>query len=390
MAKTSRKSELVILAFAVFCSAVMHSQECGRRDWQSIAYNRAVAHQDDPRQSVVLDVRGLQAGLALTVYNRPLRQPTYFSAPSFFVSKDGGLTWQSEQHDQPASLNNAWSRDYVRSSTGSMVRYRLVPGLDLYARSGDGGSTWEIPEYSISGLSKDEFVHKFSNKNSHLQVFINAVHPHDPRILLASIRLAPWFEEDTTQSQKLGTVFISNDGGDHWRPFSDSLEPFDVTGQDATYPIGISPVDPNLYLGIAKIGKLEGVNVIGIVESLDGAKTWKAVGQQRDLLAPVRLVGAQSSEVTLTHADPRVFQFAFDPKDRSVMYLVSSKGVFKTTDGANSWSLLNVGVAELEAVNSIAVNPKNGKQLFVGSRYGLFRSDDGGCTFNQVFPTPHR
>jgi hypothetical protein len=360
-------------------------EDCGRADWPTLTYTRYGAHRPlDPKESVVLDAQRTGDGVSVTIYNAG--EPVHYYPPSNFVTNDGGLTWEGVAQDKAASLNNIWSKSFVRASSNILTLYKRIEGLDLYVRSLDGGMTWNLPEYTFEGMSSEEFASKVGvNRSYHLQIFIDAVHPLQPRTLFASIRFAPWVEENTSTSRELDTVFISRDGGDRWTKFNDSLAAFSVGNAKANFPIGISAKDPRYYIGVGKVGKLEGVPVSGIVISADGGKSWAPVGQQRELMAPIKLRGGQSNPTTSFEA-VRIFQFAFDPDDVATIYVVSGKGLFKSTDGGHSWRLLDLGVRELNSINSLAINPLNGKQLYVGSRNGVFRSDDGGCAFHKIFP----
>jgi photosystem II stability/assembly factor-like uncharacterized protein len=258
--------------------------------------------------------------------------------------------------------------------------------LDLYVRSVDGGATWVLPEYRIENLSKEEFARKIGRNDSyHLQVFIVAIHPARPLTLFAGIKVVPWLEaEGDKRGSELEAVYTSTDGGDHWSEFSGALAPFGVHGE--ALPLGISPRDPQIYFAMGKMGKLEGVTVKGIVKSIDGGRTWSAVGQQLELMRPAHVQGVDPRLPSATTPEVHLFQFAFDNKDVNTTYLVSSKGVFMTSDGGKTWRLLDLGFDELDAISSMAVSPLNSGQLFVGSRYGAFRSDDGGCSFRKIFP----
>lgn len=59
-------------------------------------------------------------------------------------------------------------------------------------------------------------------------------------------------------------------------------------------------------------------------------------------------------------------------------------GIFKSTDGGNSWTPINVGVDDLE-ITALAVAPGVPATLYAGSMSGaLYKSVDGGATWNRL------
>src|SRR5206468_2539359 len=55
----------------------------------------------------------------------------------------------------------------------------------------------------------------------------------------------------------------------------------------------------------------------------------------------------------------------------------TSRGVFKSTDGGNSWSDVTSGLASAN-VGALAVDPKTPSTLYAGTPRGVFKSVDGG------------
>ncbi len=91
----------------------------------------------------------------------------------------------------------------------------------------------------------------------------------------------------------------------------------------------------------------------------------------------------------------RVETIAIDPTSPSTLYAgtltpngVQSVGIFKSTDGAESWTAINdglidpiTGISPLD-VWSLAIDPRNPKTILAGSRFSeIFKSTDGGETW---------
>jgi hypothetical protein len=110
--------------------------------------------------------------------------------------------------------------------------------------------------------------------------------------------------------------------------------------------------------------------------------SWTAIGPQ-----PVDSFGLVSSG--------RVTAVAVDPTNNNVVYAgAADGGIWKTTDGGNTWTPLTDQQASL-ATGSIAIDPENHLTIYVGtgeennavdSYYGagILKSTDGGNTWTQI------
>ena len=78
-------------------------------------------------------------------------------------------------------------------------------------------------------------------------------------------------------------------------------------------------------------------------------------------------------------ANRTVNGFAVNPTDPKTMYVAVRDGLFKSSDGGNTWMAVGKGWRNLAAV---AVNPKDPSVVFVATAEGtIFRSPDGGKTW---------
>ena len=114
----------------------------------------------------------------------------------------------------------------------------------------------------------------------------------------------------------------------------------------------------------------------GISKSLDGGVTWQPVG-----------TGLPSVIVAT---------IAIDPTATSTLYAgtlgpqpgVGSTGIFKSTDGGQTWAAINNGLVDTGSgtspvdVETIAIDPHNPSGLLAGTRFSdIFKSTDGGATW---------
>lgn len=75
---------------------------------------------------------------------------------------------------------------------------------------------------------------------------------------------------------------------------------------------------------------------------------------------------------------------AVDPTNASIVYVgLVFDGVFKSTDGGNNWSTVNVPVNG-GSVFTIVIDPANHATVYVGSSRGVFKSTNSGSTWTPL------
>ncbi len=218
--------------------------------------------------------------------------------------------------------------------------------------------------FLMSGEHHNDYVIEFE---------ITAIHPLRPLTIYATAKVAPPRrpEGDFREQYPLKGMYISEDGGENWMQFSESVGTFNK------YPryvvLGISPSNPNVMFAAGERG---------ILRSSDGGRTWRPVGQNDLLnLEPLdtedRAAGIKMPRKVLLNPT----EFVFDPTSAQVVYMVSKEGIHRSLDGGDSWVLLDLGFDRLDGINSAAVDPLQPNRVFVGTDRGLFMSEDQGCTF---------
>lgn len=86
-----------------------------------------------------------------------------------------------------------------------------------------------------------------------------------------------------------------------------------------------------------------------------------------------------------------------DPKNKKRMHIaISTGGVYRTDDGGETWQPRNVGVRAQflppeqwypefgQCVHKIVSHPSNPNRMFLQNHWGLYRSDDGGDSWNDI------
>ena len=73
---------------------------------------------------------------------------------------------------------------------------------------------------------------------------------------------------------------------------------------------------------------------------------------------------------------------AVDPQTSTTLYGGNDQGVFKSTDGGASWNAVNTGLTNLQVL-ALAIDPQAPSTLYAGTNGGgVFKSTDGGANWN--------
>src|SRR6266576_2171186 len=174
-----------------------------------------------------------------------------------------------------------------------------------------------------------------------------------------------------------GGVFRSTNQGTTWTPIFDQVDAMMSIGD-----IAVAPSDANLiWVGTGESNNRQSSSWgDGVYRSLDGGRTWKAAG-----LADTRHV----ARVVIHPSKPDTVYVA------AVGHLWGSnseRGVFKTTDGGQTWKKI-LFVDDNTGATDLVMDPQNPETLFAamyqrqrkawgfnggGPGSGFYRSRDGG------------
>jgi len=315
-----------------------------------------------------------------TVYIRDTKYKNAKASSTVLKTQDGGDTWQS----LPADLgNDSKPQEELWSDDQSVVYRKRGP---LYLRSFDKGLHWELPKYLIDGKATEQFAAKYAkDSRGHLSLSIVGTDPKDARRIFGSFNVSMASEKEVSQSQRIPGVYVSLDAGDNWVLFSGEL----VNGS----PVRISTSAPNIVWGVSETGP---------VRSDNGGKTWRAVGQQAELMRPLFPIdeakvnaaadaaGGSQEEFrrrATENAKSQVWDIALYQQDSSYVLMLMNKGLFQSVDGGDSWHYLDIGSNMIGIINSASYDLTDPRTIYVGA-VDLVKSIDGGCTFRRVYP-PH-
>ncbi len=180
-------------------------------------------------------------------------------------------------------------------------------------------------------------------------------------------------------------VFRTTDGGATWAPFG-SVPHYvrDVDGHNgSTSSLFAGTHDGGVYmspsaspswtaintgLGDQRIRSVKALASNEVFAGTNGSSAWE-------------YNGASWTKKALTIRAPGIRAIAIHPTNSAVIYATSDQGVYKSTNGGESWTPKNQGLGGYGdlAVYSISIDPTNPNTIYLGTwGYGIFKSTDGG------------
>ncbi len=263
-----------------------------------------------------------------------------FAGGGIFKTTDGGANWYPVFDDHlelaigvivfdPNNPNVAYC------GTGDPNIPSIVFNGDGVYKSVDAGETW-----SYLGLSEVGIISKI------------AVHPNNPNTLIVASMGNPFVRDN------MRGVYKSTDGGQNWQ------QVLFISDQAGASELVQSPTNPNiLYASFwdrirsNKESILFGENA-KVYKSTDGGDTW-ALSHNGLPTGPLGRTGLAISQQ--------------NPNKVYVVYIDSlstTGGLYKTIDGGDNWTAMNVGALEDACANfgwffgKIRINPNNDEELY--------------------------
>ncbi len=148
--------------------------------------------------------------------------------------------------------------------------------------------------------------------------------------------------------------------------------------------IWIHPSDPDLVY-VAALGSVFGPSEDrGVYRTRDGGRNWEKVLYVNE--------GTGAIDLMMSPDDPSTLYAAMWTAERKPWTMRSGSvdgGVFKTTDGGDSWVQLTDGIPDMIGRIGLAISPAMPDRVYVlleaeGNLRGLYRSEDRGAAFRQI------
>ncbi|HEX8181714.1 MAG TPA: hypothetical protein VF525_19395 [Pyrinomonadaceae bacterium] len=185
-----------------------------------------------------------------------------------------------------------------------------------------------------------------------------------------------------------GGVWKTTDGGVNWEPVSDNS----VFGTGSVGAIDVAQSDPNVvYVGMGE-SPIRG-NVShgdGVYKSMDAGKTWKKIGLE------------DTRQIARIRVHPRNPDIVYVAAQGHVWAANEQRGVFRSKDGGKTWEKVLYRSDKAGACDLI-LDPTNPNVLYAsfwevyrkpwtlesgGAGSGIFKSTDGGDTWNEITRAP--
>ena len=185
-------------------------------------------------------------------------------------------------------------------------------------------------------------------------------------------------------------IYRSDDAGKTWTHLG-LRESQQITA------IAIDPSNPN-RLFAAVLGHPYGPNPErGIFRSEDGGKTWTRVLYKDE--------NTGGSDVVIDPKDPQIIYASLwndrlGPWEDGNQYSTTEGGLFKSTDGGNTWKQLKTGLPDDLVQINVAIAASDPQRLYAtistktegayasGKGLGVYRSDDAGATWRKITDDP--
>ncbi len=200
---------------------------------------------------------------------------------------------------------------------GGSVLVAATTGAGIF-RSNNGGDSWQAVNEGLGDLV----------------ILSLAIDPMESRIVYAG--------------GSEGAIFKSDDGGGHWTPISAGL------AEGFYLAIAVDPKNPNTVY--AANASLTTPGLGRLFKTTNGGTQWSAVGAG---IVPLSL--------------------AIDPSNSNILYIGTSNGITRSTDGGQSADPVRLAGA---SISGITIDPGDSKIVYVTTRIqGVFKSLDSGVTW---------
>jgi len=330
------------------------------------AGSRSVMHIDDLSahgmklmQSVKWQsTNGPPGGIGFDITASPRDHKILFAAdnPSGILkSEDGGRTWKRKNRGITAfsgpSNDGVPIYSVAVDPNDPKILWAGASGIRGVYKSIDGGETW---------IRKDKGVLEWGETT--VRGF--AVRPGNSKIVLMAMEIGTGGRK-YEMPKSWGRIYFTNNEGESWTSV--------WNGTSLVQRVLFDHKDPQIAYACA--GSFDRVSTehhgegTGILKSTDGGASWKTINNGLEVL----YIGS----------------LAMDPTDTRILYAASGApkyispiatgGVYKTTDGGESWKKM-LGD---DAFTMVAVSQSNPRIVYAASERAFFRSDNGGATWTK-------
>lgn len=203
-----------------------------------------------------------------------------------------------------------------------------------------------------------------------------------------------------------GVIFVSNNGGQDWSRFAHL-----GTGDEYVLDhIVVNPQNSNIMYVSAWSAQSQQIG--DVFRTNDGGKTWQTLPAMHGKSIRAMAMSASNPKILVAGALDGVFRtnnggndwermspasqaeikniesIAVDPKDPNVVYAGTWHLAWKTADGGANWQHINKGMIDDSDVFSIIVDSNNPANVFASACSGIYKSVTAGEQFSKIQGIP--
>ncbi len=301
---------------------------------------------------------GRQSDAIVVIALHPKNPHILYIATNDYIykSRDEGKSWEAISHGMSHSRVIAMAIDPAYPATV----YAGTKGDAVY-KSYDGGQRWVSQRTGLDDVTVTSVVNQivFDPRDYDTRPPQAPSHPPAPSLP----RQAPVPGDAPLPVTRLFAattmgVFESEDGGDTWTKRMAGMKEILMV-----VTLAIDPFRPDImYAGTSG----------GVYKSMDRARTWAKVHQ--GLISPDVLSSGRALMVNTV---------LLDPQQPDTVYAATLNGLYKTTDGARSWRRIGLDLPD-QMISALALDPSSAGRLYVTGRQGVSKSEDGGSNWKVI------
>ncbi|MFH0930153.1 MAG: YCF48-related protein [Candidatus Moraniibacteriota bacterium] len=232
----------------------------------------------------------------------------------------------------------------------------------------DAGETWQAVKVSPNAVTK-AYAIAIDSINSNI-AYVAAIADGRGKILKSVDAGMDWKEIYTEPSSGPFVLSLALDPNDPQKIYAGTTKKQIISSDNG------GNTWKNLYTAKAEITKIAvdnfnsslvyfAINQSGLVRTKDGGKGFENLAEQKIFTDKV--------------IPNRVTAIAVDPKKGDWIYIGTDAGLLRSKDGGDNWELVKVLNSPKEnAIRGIAINPQNSDEIIYGAAQAFYKSVDGG------------
>lgn len=308
-----------------------------------------------------------------------------------FSSQDSGTTWKLK-----GSILNTQGK-VIPLGSASIYKIEVDPNdnnaIYLATNFGmyysyDGGESWTQAKYfvtkqitNISSVAVDHFnvctifvaagnkIYKTTDcSRTFTEVYVDTTREG---LVITNVLTEGYNNNVVYAANNKGDILKSDDYGMHWRLLK--------SVKDSIKQILVDKDDTRIVYFLTE--------KLGLLKTTDGGATWS---DDVEVTIDNKKVKDPINKAIAAFKDGKIGKYlAQDMSAKDTLIMACKFGLLKTTDGGMTWNELQLVTPDRGAnIYSLAIDPKNSNNIYYGTDTTLYKSLDGGNTWQtQKAPT---